>query len=99
MSKLAYSLGFALGTVTRSFLRAVRKSSAAPTAIHAKAAPLLPPPCLPDLLVREMDHVPALVRKGVDLNHWYAANTRVVEKPARRSRKKPIAHSLTPATC
>ncbi|QHF43090.1 hypothetical protein PspS35_04570 [Pseudomonas sp. S35] len=99
MSKLAYSLGFAIGTVTRSFLRAMRKPSAAPTAIHAKAGPLLPPPCVPDRLVREMDHLPALARKGVDLNHWYAANTRVVEKPARRSRKKPIARSLTSATC
>lgn len=99
MSKLAYSFGFALGTVTRSFLRAVRKPSAAPTAIHVKAAPLLPPPCVPDRLVSEMDHVPALARKGVDLNHWYTANTRVVEKTARRSRKKPIAHSLTSATC
>ncbi|SEB32997.1 hypothetical protein FIV41_32015 [Pseudomonas marginalis] len=99
MSKLAYGFGFALGTLTRQFLYAVKKTSSAPTAIHPKAVPLLPPPCVPDRLVREMDHLPALARKGVDLNHWYAANTRVVEKPARRSRKKPIARSLTSATC
>ncbi|MBW9246595.1 hypothetical protein [Pseudomonas paracarnis] len=99
MSKLAYGFGFALGTITRQFLRAVKKTSAAPTAIHTKAAPLLPPPCLPERLVREMDHVPAITRKGVDLNLWYAANTRVVQKPARKSRKKPAAPSLVPATC
>ncbi|QPO18789.1 hypothetical protein HXW90_04345 [Pseudomonas sp. Y39-6] len=99
MSKLAYNLGFALGTITRQFLRAVKKTSAAPTAFYPKAAPLLPPPCVPDRLVHELDHVPALARKGVDLNFWYAANTRVAEKPARRSRKKIPAHALTPATC
>ncbi|MBB6288676.1 MULTISPECIES: hypothetical protein [unclassified Pseudomonas] len=99
MSKLSYGFGFALGTLTRQFLYAVKKTSSAPTAIHPKAVPLLPPPCVPESLVREMDHVSAIARKGVDLNLWYAANTRVVEKPARRSRKKIASPSMAASTC
>ena len=52
MSKLTYGLGFALGTVTREFLRAVTKPRVASTAVHPQATPqgVLPPPCVPDHL-------------------------------------------------
>lgn len=101
MSKLTYGLGFALGTVIREFLRAVKKTSTASTATQSKTAAqgMLPPPCVPDHLVREMDHLPAMARKGVDLKLWYAANTRAVEKPARKPRTKTPARSLGTAAC
>ncbi|WP_016969130.1 hypothetical protein [Pseudomonas tolaasii] len=101
MSKLTYNLGFALGAVAREFLRAVKKTN--PTAVvqsQANSHGLLPPPCIPDSLVREMDHFPAIVRaKGVDLNLWYAVNTRAVEKTPRKPRSRAKAHQLTPAAC
>ena len=101
MSKITYGLGFALGTVTREFLRAMKITSAASTAAQPQAAPqgLLPPPCVPDHLIREMDHLPAMVRKGVDLNLWYAANTRAIQKVPRKPRTKTKTRSLTPAIC
>jgi hypothetical protein len=101
MSKLAYNLGFALGVVAREFLSVVKKSNIRPAdQPPAKSHGQLPPPCVPDSMVREMDHLPAMVRaKGVDLNLWYAANTRVVEKPARKPRARGKAQQLTPAVC
>lgn len=90
MSKLTYNLGFALGAVVREFLRAVRKTN--PIAVvqsQANSHGQLPPPCIPDSQVREMDHFPAIVRaKGVDLNLWYAVNTRAVEKTPRKPRSR-----------
>ena len=101
MSKLTYNLGFALGAVLREFLRAVKKPH--PTAVaqpQANSQGKLPPPCIPDNLVREMDHLPAIVRaKGVDLNLWYAANTRAVEKTPRKPRSRAKARQLIPTAC
>lgn len=101
MSKLTYGLGFALGTIAREFLSTVKKTSAASTAALSQAPNqgLLPLPCVPDHVVREMDHLPAMARKGVDLNLWYTANTREVQKPSRKRRTKATAGSMAPATC
>lgn len=101
MSKLTYKLGFALGVVAREFLRAVKKSNIRPAdQPQAKYHVQLPPPCVSDSMVRDMDHLPAMVRaKGVDLNLWYNANTRVVEKPARIPRSRGKAQQLTPVAC
>lgn len=101
MSKLTYNLGFALGAVAREFLRTVKKNNAAPVSQpQANTRGQLPPPCVPDSLVREMDHLPAMVRaKGVDLNLWYAANTRAVEKTLRKPRSRAKARQLTPVVC
>jgi hypothetical protein len=90
MSTLSYSIGHALGTITREFLRALKKPHVALES-QPKAAPHRHqlPPCLPAGLVDEMCHVPAIVRsKGVDLNHWYSVNTREIQKPARKRRVK-----------
>ncbi|WP_248767857.1 hypothetical protein [Pseudomonas sp. MWU12-2345] len=111
MSKLTYTLGFALGTVTREFLRAVKTTSASPVP-QAKAAlsVQLPPPCVPDNVLRDMDRQPAMLRAydGIDLNLWYEENTRVVQKPTRKRRPRKtdadqvntaLVGSLTPAAC
>ena len=101
MSKLTYKLGFAFGVVVREFLRAMKKSNIRPAdQPQAKSHVQLPPPCVSDSMVRDMDHLPAMVRaKGVDLNLWYNANTRVVEKPARKPRSRGKAQQLTPVAC
>lgn len=97
MSTLSYNIGFALGTVTRELLSAVKSTSILPV-IQPKASPpvQLPLPCVPDSLVREMDRLPAMVRtKGIDLNHWYAANTRLVQKAPRKRHTR--TRSVDPA--
>ncbi|WP_339437506.1 hypothetical protein [Pseudomonas sp. EL_65y_Pfl1_R32] len=101
MSKLTYNFGFSLGVVAREFLRAMKKSNIRPVdQPQAKSHGQLPPPCVTDSMVREMDHLPAMVRaKGVDLNLWYKANTRVVEKPARKRRSPGKAQQLKPVAC
>jgi len=112
MSKLTYTLGFALGTVTREFLRAVKTTSASPVP-KAKAVPLvqLPPPCVPDDVLRNLDRQPAILRAfdcEFDLNAWYEENTRVVQKPTRKRRPRKtdadqvntaLVGSLTPVAC
>ena len=101
MSKLSYRIGFALGTVTREFLRAVHKphlASVTPPIATLRAQP--PAPYLSGRLLEDVCHVPAIVRcKGVDLNHWYKANVHEVQKPARKRRaktKKPTGRTNQP---
>ncbi|MGY2182315.1 hypothetical protein [Pseudomonas agarici] len=113
MSKLTFNIGYAIGIVTREFLRAVNTKDAwaTPPTTPTKVAPQvqLPPPCVPDNVLRDMDRQPAMVRAyGTDLNHWYEANTRMVQKPARKRRSRttdtdqaniaPVG-SLTPGAC
>jgi len=97
MSTLSYNIGFALGTVTRELLSAVKSTSVLPVTQPKASPPVqLPLPCVPDSLVREMDRLPAMVRtKGIDLNHWYAANTRLVQKAPRKRRTR--TRSVDPA--
>ncbi|WP_248915986.1 hypothetical protein [Pseudomonas moorei] len=89
MSTLSYQIGFTLGTVTREFLRAVKKSpDSRVKAPLADARPSLPGPCLSAKMVDDMSQIPAIVRaKGVDLYHWYDVNTRVAPQPARKRRR------------
>ncbi|MNJ46038.1 hypothetical protein D3C77_411580 [compost metagenome] len=90
MSRLSYGIGHAFGTVVREFLRALKKNHA-PLVSQSKAAPhsYQLTPYLPAGVVDGMCHVPAIVRsKGVDLNHWYEVNTRVIQKPPRKRRVK-----------
>lgn len=97
MSNLSYHVGYALGTVTREFLREVRK----PVALHSEELEsCLPGACLPSEVVDALSSVPAIVRtKGIDLHQWYEANTRPIAQPARKRRSKesePEAHQAHP---
>jgi len=83
MSRLGYQLGFTLGTITREFLREVKKAASAQnTTPSTDAHSSLPGPCLSSQAVDDLSQVPAIVRKGVDLHQWYEANTKPVSKPA-----------------
>ncbi|SMF20118.1 MULTISPECIES: hypothetical protein [unclassified Pseudomonas] len=91
MSTLSYNVGYTLGTVAREFLRVMKspKHTAPVSPLIAKQL-LQAAPHPSGQVLETMRQVPAIVRlKGVDLNSWYEANTRVVavKKPARQ--RKP----------
>lgn len=101
MSTFSYRVGYALGTVTREFLRAAKQPK--PT---APDKPLMAMPAVASHLSGQaLEHicqVPAIVRlKQVDLNAWYEANTREVpvkvKKPRTRKPKAKPAQTTTNA--
>lgn len=99
MSTFSYRVGYALGTVTREFLRAVKKPKPAAPAQPLIARRSMPAPYLSDQVLEQMCQVPAIVRlKQVNLNTWYAANTREIPvKPKRTRTRKPKAKSAEAA--
>ncbi|MEF0305005.1 hypothetical protein, partial [Pseudomonas aeruginosa] len=87
--------GFALGSVVREFRRALRRP---PVVVQAQATVALSvqridPAFLAGPTAGELEHIsdiPAIVRlKNVNLNDWYLANTREVQKPKRARKSKP----------
>lgn len=79
MSTFTYELGYALGVVVREFWSALLthhcSSSQEP---DDEKRPLVP-------TQQELDTVPAIVRKGVDLKYWYDENVREAKpKPLRK---------------
>lgn len=102
MSTFSYRAGYALGTVTREFLRAVKQSQPAVPAKASIAKQAMPAAAShPSSQVLEhMCQVPAIVRlKQVDLNAWYEANTREVPVNVKKPRtRKPKAKPVQGAT-
>jgi len=94
MSIHSHQIGFALGAVTREFLRAVKMPSiTVPLRPSTDAFASLPGPCIPAQMVNDLSQVPAIVRaKGIDLYQWYEMNTRVATKPTGY----PSARALGP---
>lgn len=106
-TSLSFRLGEAAGTVVRECMQSMRtaQSQAVEAAQSAAPTPALrvvefPKPILSAEELEKMDHTPALVRlRGVNLNSWFAANTREAqaEKPKRpRKPRKPKAEALAP---
>ncbi len=91
----SYHFGYALGTVTREFLRAVKQSKPAAAPGKSLVAERAMPAAVPHPSGQVLEHmcqVPAIVRlKQVDLNAWYEANTREaqVKKPRRTRTRRP----------
>ncbi|VXC23971.1 conserved hypothetical protein [Pseudomonas sp. 8Z] len=92
----SYYIGYALGTVTRIFLRAMRKrmpASTAATAHLGQAKQVMPAATYPSgKALEHICQVPAIVRRrGVDLNAWFEANTKEaqVKKPRRTRTRTP----------
>ncbi|HCE8344070.1 hypothetical protein ACM7JY_18345 [Pseudomonas aeruginosa] len=90
-----FEIGFAFGRVVREFRRAL---SFPPVAVQAPPPVALSvrriePALLAGPTAKELEHisdVPAIVRlKKVNLNDWYLANTREVQKPKRTRKPKP----------
>ncbi|MDR6680221.1 hypothetical protein [Pseudomonas oryzihabitans] len=106
-TSLSFRLGEAAGTVVRECMQSMRnaQSHAVEAAQSAAPTPALrvvefPKPILSAEELEKMDHTPALVRlRGVNLNAWFAANTREAqpEKPKRvRKPRKPKAAAPAP---
>ncbi len=85
----SFEIGFALGSVVREFRRALSRP---PVVVQAQApvassVQRIEPAMLAGPTAKELEHisdVPAIVRlKKVNLNDWYLANTREVQKPKR----------------
>lgn len=91
MSTLSYNVGYTLGTVAREFLRVMKSPKHTAPASPLIAKQLLKAAPHPSGQVLEtMRQVPAIVRlKGVDLNSWYEANTRVVAVKKSARQRKP----------
>ncbi|HBO9055242.1 hypothetical protein [Pseudomonas aeruginosa] len=92
----SFEIGFALGSVVREFRRALSRP---PVVVQQAQAPVassvqrIEPAMLAGPTAKELEHisdVPAIVRlKKVNLNDWYLANTREVQKPKRARKSKP----------
>lgn len=87
-----FRFGYALGALTREFLRATKRPASPDPAQprrFAQLANMIPTRNDWDELCR----IPTLARRGVDLNQWFDANTKPVTPTKRRSRqRKPTTH-------
>lgn len=89
----SFEIGFALGSVVREFRRALSRPPVVVQAPVASSVQRIEPAMLAGPTAKELEHisdVPAIVRlKKVNLNDWYLANTREVQKPKRARKSKP----------
>ncbi|HEJ3910946.1 TPA: hypothetical protein SL688_006047, partial [Pseudomonas aeruginosa] len=88
----SFEIGFALGSVVREFRRALSRPPVVVQAPVASSVQRIEPAMLAGPTAKELEHisdVPAIVRlKKVNLNDWYLANTREVQKPKRARKSK-----------
>ena len=78
-----FRFGYALGALTREFLRATKRPASPDPAQprrFAQLANMIPTRNDWD----ELSRIPTLARRGVDLNQWFDANTKPIPKPAKR---------------
>lgn len=80
MSTFCYRLGYLVGTIVRELRDGLRMDHCS----TAEQSAQFERPTTP--VHEEFDTVPAIVRKGVDLDGWYETNLNV-EKPKPRARK------------
>lgn len=91
----SFRFGYALGTLTREFLRSLQRTT---PPVLAQAQPVVHlaniAPTRNDW--DELSRTPTLARRGVDLNQWFDVNTKPAPntKPAKRQRKPK--QSITP---
>ncbi|AZL70094.1 MULTISPECIES: hypothetical protein [Pseudomonas] len=87
-----FRFGYALGTLTREFLRALKRPS---PSVPAQAQPAVRfasiAPTRNDW--DELSRIPTFVRRGADLNQWFDANTKPVP-PAKRRTRQPKQPTL-----
>lgn len=84
--------GYALGTVAREFLRAMKRPApvvplqARTVVQHASIAPTRND-------WDELCRIPTFARRGVDLNQWFETNTKAVPPTKRRARQRKPSKS------
>lgn len=83
-----FRIGFALGTLTRELLRAMKRTTPAvpaqpqTTKIFASTVPTRKD-------WDELCRVPTIARRGIDLSQWFEANTKPVTNKRRSRQRKP----------
>ncbi|MBK0155588.1 hypothetical protein IAE35_19800 [Pseudomonas sp. S75] len=92
---IGFRFGYALGTLTREFLRAMKR-----------AAPVVPAHGRPVVQLAniaptrsdwdELCRIPTLARRGVDLNQWFENNTKAVPPTKRRTRQRKPSKPQAP---
>ncbi|MBC2658108.1 hypothetical protein H7A76_21930 [Pseudomonas sp. MSSRFD41] len=94
-----FRIGYALGTLTRVFLRALKGPSQAEFVHSIPTATVVAAAFDTRNDWEELSRVPTLARRGVDLNQWFDSNTKPAAPAKRRTRKpakpkKPLLGSL-----
>ncbi|ESW41098.1 MULTISPECIES: hypothetical protein [Pseudomonas] len=90
-----FRFGYALGTLTREFLRSMKRTTppvpvqAQPVAHFASISPIRND-------WDELCRFPTLARRGVDLNQWFDTNTKPVPPTKRRVRQRKPAQRKAP---
>jgi hypothetical protein len=90
-----FRFGYALGTLTREFMRSMKRTTPtvptqAPPVIHLTSIT----PTRNDW--DELCRIPTLARRGIDLNQWFDANTKVVPPTKRRTRQRKPSKPKAP---
>jgi hypothetical protein len=87
----APSIGFrfcyALGTLTREFLRAMKRPTRVVPA-HVRPVVQLASRALTRSDWDELRRIPTLARRGVNLSQWFEINTKAVPPTKRRTRQR-----------
>lgn len=91
----SFRFGYALGTLTREFMRSMKRTA---PAVHTQAQPVVHlasiTPTRNDW--DELCRIPTLARRGVDLNQWFDANTKAVPPTKRRVRQRKPSKTKAP---
>lgn len=83
----SFRIGYALGTLTREFMRSMKRTApAVQTQAHSAVHLASIMPTRNDW--SELCRIPTLARRGVDLNQWFDANTKAVPQTKRSPRKR-----------
>ncbi|KYC14114.1 MULTISPECIES: hypothetical protein [unclassified Pseudomonas] len=85
----SFRFGYALGTLTREFLRSIKRPARlAP--VQTQPAPILASAFQARNDWDELSKTPTIARRGIDLNRWYEENT-TQAKPMKPKRKRSNA--------
>lgn len=91
----SFRFGYALGTLTREFVRSMKRTT---PAVLTQAQPVVHlasiTPTRNDW--DELCRIPTLARRGVDLNQWFDANTKAVPPTKRRPRQRKPSKPKAP---
>ena len=91
----SFRFGYALGTLTREFVRSMKRTTPAiPTQAQPVAHLTSITPTRNDW--DELCRIPTLARRGVDLNQWFDANTKAVPPTKRRTRQRKPSKAKAP---
>ena len=91
----SFRFGYTLGTLTREFMRSLKRTT---PAVPAQAQPVVRlasiAPTRNDW--DELCRIPTLARRGVDLNQWFDVNTKAVPPTKRRPRQRKPSKTKAP---